>query len=322
MFVPYQWYCMGRCTIQISNFSKVPDTDGYSLQGWTKDGTKIKAINVSTDENVEIDPVTGAKNILIPGSRFQGMQWYSIAHDAGKILFTKPNETGDFIMNIDGTNVKKIWTEDSMYVRMFPDGTKLLLLVRSSQHKNERGIGRFCELVIIGIDGTMLKRFTVITGRDAEGYAVGPRDLSISPDGTKIAFNSGIINADGTGYKEVRGLFPSSWSEDGQYIISQGGCVFKADGTEVSCKRWDTVDTTTTADYNFYLKTEMDHYETYYLGSKLYVADRSGTGERMLLDTKKDFNVVVIDLFVSPQNNRIAFKAADGKGIYTANVSY
>lgn len=309
-------------TIKVTNFTKVPNTDGYSLQGWTKDGTKIKAINVSTDENVEIDPTTGAKNILIPGSRFQGMQWYSIAHDAGKILFTKPNDFALYIMNIDGTNVKKIWSEDFMYVRMFPDGAKLLLLVRSPQHKNERGIGRFTDIVIISLDGTVLKRFEVITGRDAEGYAVGPRDLNISPDGTKIAFDSGLINADGTGYKAVDGLFPAFWSEDGQYIISQGGCVFKSDGTEISCKRWDSVDTTTSADYNFYLKVEMDHYETDYLGSKLYVSDRSGSGERMLFDTQKDFNVVVIGLLISPQNDKIAFKAADGKGIYTVNVSY
>lgn len=309
-------------SIKVNNVSKIPNSENLSLQGWLADGTTIKAIDKTTDDYLEIDISTGAKSVIIPGSRFQGMAWYGVVSDGSKILFKKPDDNSLYVMNSDGTSVKKLWAEDSMNVDISPDGLTVLLIARNSQHKSKlTGYPLMTDVVTIKVaDGAIEKRFTMLTGIDSDGDPKGPSDINISPDGMKIAIRGGIVNADGTGFVKVQGLFPVMWSDDSQIIISEAGGVFKNDGTRLFKKSWDSVDIASDGSFLFYLKVARDAKETEYVGSKLYVTNNDGNGEKLLFDITDTYKVVANSVMLSSDNKYIAIST--DKGIYICNIDY
>lgn len=258
---------------------------------------------------------------MISGSRFQGLEWYGISPDQQKILFTKVGENALYVMNVDGTGIRKIWAEDFMDVDISSDSTRALFVARNPSYISKlTGASLMIDVVIVSLaNGEVLGRFPVVNGQDLDGDPKGPAEIILSPDGSKIAFKGGIINADGTSFVSVPGLFPAYWTDDNRYVVSEGGCVFSKGGSEAFCKEWDSIDNTQ-ADYFYYLLIERDEKETTYSAVKLYVTDINGANNKLILDTKSGLGFTASSLKISPDGKAIALQGADG--IYIVDVVY
>jgi hypothetical protein len=300
-------------SIHIGAITKIPGSDGYSLQGWNAAGTGVRALQTGTNDYVEFDAATGAKTVLIAGTRLANFQWFGISKDGQTVFYVREGEDGLYVMNADGSQARKIWNAEFTDLAVTADGSRAFLVVRNSQILTAGGVALPTDIVAIRVqDGTVLTRFTLTLGTDQDGDPIGPSGLCLSPDGSRIALDGGVVNAGGDGFVAVDGLFPMTWSQNGQYVISEGGCVFTGSGAELLCRAWSNAAGTADLTYLFLLNLEMNDQESEFIGSVLSVVDKTDGTARTLVDLKSAAGIVADDLALSPDSATLALGSSSG----------
>jgi len=236
------------------NLSKLAEIPSYSIS-WSPDGGRIAAgcfdfdiyaVDVDTDKLKNLTNTPDIKESL--------PSWSPHSDNIAFIIFAPPN-CDIALMDADGGNQTVIASERGICEELTwsPDGEKLSYTWYSEEKLGPEGICRDICLVDTK-DGSKLNL--------TNSPKFDDRDISWSPDGTKIAFSSRrqvvdmqiyVMNADDSQVsKSTTGngsnYFPS-WSPDGKKIVFTSGkdiCIMNTDGSNV-------VNLTNTPDIDDYL---------------------------------------------------------------------
>ena len=180
--------------------------DGASSSpAWSPDGTRI-AVARETPGNADIylmDPDgTHVTNLTNDPLREYTPAW---SPDGTRIAFTgysagpPPSPDGLYVMNADGTGIRRIGPDDAAWPAWSPDAGRIAFVDTGSR-----------TLDVINADGTGLREI-VHLGGFLPGE-IPPIRPTWSPDGTRIAFAAGsdassthiyVVNADGTGLEPL-----------------------------------------------------------------------------------------------------------------------
>ena len=133
------------------------------------------------------------------------------------------SESGIYVMNADGTELRQIYGKESLHLSWSPDGQQILF----SGFVGRYGVWE--QIFIVNVDGTGL--------RQLHPYDTFNLRSAWSPDGTRVSFQSFsdksgdvgiyVVNADGTNVNKIlnfSSIFnfdragPHIWSPDGQKI--------------------------------------------------------------------------------------------------------
>ena len=220
---------------------------GYNVLSCSPDAKKIVYVGSGGQDIYIIDVKSGEQNNLT-NTRFPytNLSWSS---DGKKIVFIKHQGIPEiYVMNADGSGQKNLTNDPGYdyYPSWSPDGMKIAFFT-------ERVISGVLhqDIYVMNADGSEQVNLTNSSPYPGSpGYMGLVRDLSWSPDGTKLAFTSRseiyIMNANGSGQKKLTNS-PAhesdlSWSPDGKKIAfvsersaSHGAsgdvCVINADGS-------------------------------------------------------------------------------------------
>jgi len=252
------WLCLvGADGGSLAKLAEIPS---YSIS-WSPDGGKIAA--GCLDYNIyTVDVGTGKlKNLTNTPDIIESLPAWS--PDSDKIAFAvfNPPYFNISLMNADGSNQTTLASEHGTCEELAwsPGGEKLSYTWYSEEELGPEGICR--DICLVDTKDGSKVNFTNSPKFD-------DRDISWSPDGTKIAFSSRrqvvdmqiyVMNADGSQVSkltsgESSNYFPS-WSPDGRKIVftSSGPhpagkdiCIMDADGS-------NSINLTKTPDIDDYL---------------------------------------------------------------------
>ena len=246
------WLCLVHA--DDGSLSKLVEIPSYSIS-WSPDGGKIAAGCLDYDIYT-IDVDTGKLQNLTNTPDIKEC-WPTWSPDSDKIAFIvfDPPYCEITLMDADGSNQTMITSEGGICEELAwsPSGEKVSYTWHSGEEPGPEGICRDICLVNIK-DGSKVNL--------TNSPKFDDRDLSWSPDSTKIAFSSRrqvvdmqtyVMNADGSQVSELTtgnsSNYSPSWSPDGKRIVFTSGkdiCIMDADGSNV-------INLTNTPDIDDYL---------------------------------------------------------------------
>ncbi|MBK8139446.1 MAG: PD40 domain-containing protein [Chloroflexi bacterium] len=271
------------------------------------DGTQIAYISVKNEQNeLAVVDIYGENNrILLSGAVSLGFQRPIWSPDGTKIAGTGivDDRPAILIVNADGSDLRNLTPGKSGTMPKFsPDGMTLMFQVGTLDGSRYTGQS----IATINIDGS--------------GYRELARELYLStsvsvydwsPDGNLIAYTSehtgapeiNIMNADGSGNRQVTnrlrgsGSYNPVWSPDGQSIM------FSTEHTEVNVMRADGSDVRQlTFATSQPLSWSPDGQFILYLSNetsfpRLRVVDKSGENDRLIAVASQEDVLVFEDVF-------------------------
>jgi Tol biopolymer transport system component len=213
---------------------------------WSPNGIRIayrdsrRGINNDDEIYVMKADGSGQANLTRNPADDWGPAW---SPNGTSIAFSSTRDTGSipqiFLMDPDGSNVRRLTEIEGEYPTWSPDGTRIAFM---SLQSGPRASTPEYEIFVMNAVGTDLRRLTHSPGED--GWPAW------SAGGTAIAFSSArddhgqfgegpffqvfVMNVDGTGLRKVGqefGQFPT-WSPDGRLLlVSPGGYLTTPDGS-------------------------------------------------------------------------------------------
>ncbi|MDF2752052.1 MAG: TolB protein [Gaiellaceae bacterium] len=145
-----------------------------------------------------------------------GEGWPAWSPDGSRIAFTSVRRDGIFVMNADGTSLRRVTTSPSLDLEATwsPDGRRLAFSRNVPGYKTE--------IFVVGVDGKGLRRLTSNRGADYEpDWAPNGKRIAWSFVASRAGIPSGIftMNPDASS-KRIRGQgIAPDWSPDGQRFV-------------------------------------------------------------------------------------------------------
>jgi TolB protein len=151
----------------------------------------------------------------------EGASWPAWSPDGRRIAFTSIRRGGIFVMNADGTGLRRVTRSPTIDLQAAwsPDGRRLAFA---------RAVPGFnTDVFVVGLDGRRLRRLTFNRGQDGDpAWAPNGRRIAWSFAATRTGAVSGIytMNPDGS-LKRNRGAGAApDWSPDGRrFVFALGG---------------------------------------------------------------------------------------------------
>ena len=233
------WLCL--VDADDSSLSKLVEIPSFSIS-WSPDGGKIAAGCFDYDIYT-VDVGTGKlKNLTNTPDIKESLPAWSPDNDKIAFIVYDPPYCEITLMDADGSNQTTVTSKRGICEELAwsPDGEKVSYTWYSEEKPGPEGICR--DICIVNLnDGSKLNL--------TDSPKFDDRDLSWSPDGTKIAFSSRrqvvdiqiyVMNADGGQLSKLTtgngsNYFPS-WSPVGKKIVFTSGediCIIDADGSNV-----------------------------------------------------------------------------------------
>ncbi|MGE5690869.1 MAG: hypothetical protein ACM33B_09975 [Pseudomonadota bacterium] len=150
-----------------------------------------------------------------------GGSWPAWAPDGTRIAFTSVRRDGLFVMNADGTGLRRVTRSPTIDIQptWSPDGRRLAFA---------RVVpGRNTDVFVVGVDGRQLRRVTFNRGQDGDpDWAPNGKRIAWTFAATRRGSRGGIytMNPDGSA-KRYRGAGAAAdWSPDGtRFVFSLAG---------------------------------------------------------------------------------------------------
>jgi Tol biopolymer transport system component len=146
----------------------------------------------------------------------EGGSWPAWSPDGSRIAFTSVRRDGIFVMNADGTSLRRVTTSPTIELEATwsPDGRRLAFARTVPGYKTE--------IFVVGVDGKGLRRLTSNRGEDFEAdWAPNGKRIAWSFVASRAGIPSGIftMNPDASS-KRIRGQgIAPDWSPDGRRFV-------------------------------------------------------------------------------------------------------
>jgi Tol biopolymer transport system component len=146
----------------------------------------------------------------------EGGGWPAWSPDGSRIAFASVRRKGIWVMNADGTSLRRVTTSPTIDVEptWSPDGRRLAFVRNVPGYKTE--------IFVVGVDGKGLRRLTSNRGEDFEpDWAPNGKRIAWSFVAARAGIPSGIftMNPDASS-KRIRGQgVAPDWSPDGRRFV-------------------------------------------------------------------------------------------------------
>ncbi len=208
-------YIMNISGTNIQNISEIVGSEVYP--SWTPDGQKIlySAIEYEPENKSAVYIQSPTTN---PSDRIQIKTYGYASGPSSRLSVSSTNQlvftlmrNGIYVMNIDGTNVKKLISGTEHYSPVWsPNGSQIAFL---SVYQDD-SVYNSMNVMLMNSDGSNPVSLVQLEARGQAGDWAGVNSNTIcwSPDGTKLLFNKHdgdlishiyVINADGSSFTQV-----------------------------------------------------------------------------------------------------------------------
>jgi TolB protein len=183
---------------------------------------------IAFDSGGQVHVLSAAETRVLPT---QGdASWPAWSRDGSRIAFTSVGRRGIFVVNADGTGLRRVTRTATLDVQptWSPDGRRLAFA---------RVVPGFREeIFVVGLDGRGLRRLTRNRGQDLEpDWAPNGKRIAWAFTTTRVRFGSPVVhtmNPDGSAKRRVGPGSAPDWSPDGRrFALSIGSEIYTSDVT-------------------------------------------------------------------------------------------